>query len=307
MSRTTVPWRRSPLSDDGSQLAIANRRGSFHRDMPAAVLVYNTRSDALRQALATPEKAEVHSVAVVPNSERLLVGYSSRRENDVGRCFCVLWDMESGNPVCELPVEGAVRVSPDGRWIAGGTLVGSPFQAGGGTPRIDSTRLTVWETDAGKAVRTFEYASPMLFTFSPNGERVLVALSGRRATALGWLSRAGLSSGTSSRASCVSSRSSGKAVCQRGVQPRRPAAIRHHRDGLMVSMTTWTIGSAAGARQDGRGVADPQLFVSDSYNGREDLFFYTSATIHRSGLPICRSRRFSRVWSRRPCPSIGGE
>ena len=264
------------LSDDGSQLAIANRRGSFHRDMPAAVLVYNTRSDALRQALATPEKAEVHSVAVVPNSERLLVGYSSRRENDVGRCFCVLWDMESGNPVCELPVEGAVRVSPDGRWIAGGTLVGSPFQAGGGTPRIDSTRLTVWETDAGKAVRTFEYASPMRdFTFRPNGERVLVALErktgdGPRLAFAGRLVEWDVESGEARF---------------EVDHPAKPyASVAYSPDGLRRFATTeWPNGldDDVDHRLCGWSVKTGaelpiRNYLFDSYNGREDLFFYTS-------------------------------
>ena len=261
------------VSYDGGQVAIANRRGSFHRGLPAAVLLYDTSRGDLRQTLTTPEETEIGSVAFVPKRHRLLVGYSSRRENEIGKFFYALWDTKSAKLVSEFPVEVSARVSPDGRWIAGGMLVGSPFQADR-RRGVDSTSLTVWQSDTGRAIRTLKHVHPMRdFTFSPDSERILTALEIRRPSE-GMIAKGGLAEWDVQ---------SGKTLFEGDRSPEPYASVAYSPDGSRRFATTEKpngIDDDVDHRLCGWEVTTgATLPIGDyafaSYSGREELFFYS--------------------------------
>ena len=163
------------IDADGGRVAIANRRSSFHHELPRAVLVYDTQSGNLRHTVVTPEKIEVGSVEFLPNGRRLLVGYADWRSGRP-RGLYTLWDMERGVQVGEFPLGEFCIASPDGRWIASRTVIGLPFYFVSRLPP-GSKNVTVWDSETGKAVRTLQHAG---FTrdvsFGFDSRKILVAL-----------------------------------------------------------------------------------------------------------------------------------
>ncbi len=262
------------LNDDGSLVAIANDRDSFHRELPPGVLLYDTRSGQLLKTLATPQVTLIRSVEFLPGCQRLLVSYSSWREGERGTSVHLLWDTERGDLVREFPLAATVRFSRDGRWIATGIVAGRPFDSGGGA-RAESTSLSFWESETGTQVRTVENALPMRdFVFSPSGKRILAALERKRTS----------QTGRSFEGQLVEwDVPSGEIAFQSEDSPKPYARVAYSPDGRRrFAVTEWPNGLdddvdhllcgwnvETGARLP---LAD---YPFASYNGYEDLFFFT--------------------------------
>jgi WD40 repeat protein len=171
-SRITI----AALSDDGALVAIANCKDSFSKELPAAVLVYDTHTGQLGQTLATAEKTDISSLQFLSQGRRLLVAYKIWREGERGKRIYILWSTEQGEKVVELP-GGVARRSPDGRWVATSRWEGVPSFGGIVQPGSKSTCLTLWDADSGEEVRRFEHdCAHRDFTFRPDSERILAAL-----------------------------------------------------------------------------------------------------------------------------------
>ncbi|MCX7428881.1 MAG: WD40 repeat domain-containing protein [Planctomycetia bacterium] len=261
------------VNDDASLVAIASRHGSLHRELPAAVLVYDTRSGELRQTLATPDKTEISSVAFLPGGHRLVVDYSDGRQHRVGEFFYALWAPRTGELVHEFPSGVMIRVSPDGRRIVGGRLARSPIQSST-KPWIDSTDLTAWETDRGTPIWTVEHVAAIRdLVFSPNGEEVLAAVQLKRkddrqsvfhGRLIEWDAR------------------SGEKCFEGDDSPKPYATVAYSPDGQRRFATTEEpngVDDDVDHRLCGWNVkTGAKLPIADcaftGYNGREDLYFY---------------------------------
>ncbi len=259
------------ISDDGGCVAIANRRSSFHRELPRAVLVYDTQSGDLRHTVATPEKIEVGSVEFLRNGRRLLVGYADWRSGQP-RGLYSLWDMQKGVQVGEFPLGELCLASPDGRWIAS-RAVTLPFYFVSRLPP-GSNEVTVWDSETGKAVRSLEHAGFIRdVTFSPDSGKILAALEKDGS--------ADVNAGDGGRL-VEWDVLSGKKLFEGDDSPKPYATVAYSPDGQRRFATTeepdgvdddvmrllvgWDV--TTGAR------LPIETFDFATYNGHEELFFY---------------------------------
>ncbi len=175
--RNDPPRALAAVNHDASQVAITNCGAAFDPELPQAILVHDVKTGQLQKSLPMPDKATISSIEFLPHRDQLLVRFldwgSEQRQRTIQ-----LWDTQTGDVVVTFPPGEFTRTSRDGRRIATGALLGiGGSYASRHAKKPDSTRLTLWDTETGEAVRTFTHAGPSRdFTFDPTGERLLAAL-----------------------------------------------------------------------------------------------------------------------------------
>ncbi len=159
------------ISENNAWIAVSNSEQMFDQAQPASVLLLN-QDGKQRYAFAVPPGATIQSLRYVGN-DRLLGTAGLANEQRYGQQSW-LWNVESGELVCEFPFGASVKASNDGRWVAALNRFPANHDASKGPPPMD---LAVYSTATGKIVHRLQRDHPVRdFAFGPDGERLLIAV-----------------------------------------------------------------------------------------------------------------------------------